>query len=47
MGTTERIYDIAPSTSTTTIIPDPKETNSDMNPPSDILSQSLAFMNDF
>jgi len=50
MGTTERINGIAlstsTSTSTTTIIPDPKETNSDMNPPSDILSQSLAFMND-
>jgi len=37
MGTTERINNIAPST--TTIIPDPKETNSDMNRPSDILSQ--------
>ncbi|KAL4103487.1 hypothetical protein QTP88_018863 [Uroleucon formosanum] len=59
MGTTERINDIAPltststsastsiSTSTTTIIPDSKETNSDMNRPSDILSQSLVFMNDF
>lgn len=51
MGTTERINDITPSTSTsastTTIIPDPKETNSDMNRPSDILSQSLAFMHDF
>jgi len=49
MGATERINDIAPSTSTsaTTIISDPKETNSDMNRPTDILSQSLAFMNDF
>ncbi|CAI6352220.1 unnamed protein product [Macrosiphum euphorbiae] len=47
MGATEQINDIGPSTSATIVIPDPKETNSDMNRPSDILSQSLAFMNDF
>jgi len=51
MGTTEPTISTSTSastsTSTTTIIPDPKETNSDMNRPSDILSQSLAFMNNF
>jgi len=46
MGATERIT-TSILKSATTIISDKKETNSDMNRPSDILSQSLAFMNDF